>query len=203
LNYTDPAVKETLMLFDVIVADGMPLVLASALTRTPIPERIATTDWFYRALLESELNQQRIFFLGAKPLILEEAVSRVRRLYPSLNIVGYRNGYFPSGSLYELAREIVKLDADIVWVGMGNPLQLDIALELAKFVKPNAVIYTCGGLFDHVSGAFPRAPRWMRMVGLEWLFRLLQEPRRLFPRYFRTNPHFIWLLISKTGWWKA
>jgi N-acetylglucosaminyldiphosphoundecaprenol N-acetyl-beta-D-mannosaminyltransferase len=195
--------KEIRQLFlsaDLIHADGMPLVLASRLKgRTPLPERVATTDLFHDAARAAEEKGASFFFLGATQDIIERATAKVRALYPRLTIAGCRNGYIDTGEEDEVVNEINARGADILWIGMGAPYELAFSLRNRARLGNFGLIKTSGGLFDFLSGKNRRAPKWMQAAGLEWLYRLALEPRRLAGRYASTNFHAAYLLLSESN----
>ena len=187
-------------LADAIDADGQPIVIASQLlTRTPIPERCATTDFFHDVCRAASATGASIYMLGATEEINRLAVEATRRLYPALRIAGARHGYFSPAEEADVVAAINAVGPDIVWIGLGVPReQAFIAANRARLVNTGA-LKTCGGLFDFLAGRNSRAPQWMRDHALEWLYRLVREPRRLFWRYLTTNVHCLWLLLARTA----
>jgi exopolysaccharide biosynthesis WecB/TagA/CpsF family protein len=183
---------------DLIHADGMPLVFASRLKgSTPLPERVATTDLFHDVARDAEAAGASFFFLGASQEVVERTVDRVSTLYPRLVIAGFRNGYFAAEEESRVVETINATGADILWVGMGTPHELAFSLRNRRRLSNIGLIKTSGGLFDFLSGKNSRAPEWMQSAGLEWLYRMGLEPRRLFGRYVSTNFHAAYLLASK------
>lgn len=184
---------------DLIDADGMPLVMASRLLcRSPLRERVATTDFIEDACLVASREGIRFYFLGASPGVADEAARRLGQRYPALHVVGVRNGYFSAHEEAEICADVVRSRADVLWVGLGSPRQEVFAVANMMRLPGVAWIRTCGGLFDHMAGCVPRAPAWMQAAGLEWLHRVLKEPRRLGPRYLMTNPLAAYHLLTKT-----
>jgi N-acetylglucosaminyldiphosphoundecaprenol N-acetyl-beta-D-mannosaminyltransferase len=185
---------------DLINADGMPLVFASQwLSDRKLPERVATTDLVYAV---AEIAQERgvsFYLLGAAADVIEQAVEHLRRLYPRLEIAGYRHGYFSAEEEADVVAAINAVRPDILWLGLGVPAEQRFALRQREHLRGVGVIKTSGGLFDFLSGKNRRAPEWMQAAGLEWAFRIFLEPRRLLGRYVRTNPHALFLLLTKTG----
>lgn len=195
----DPEVRRMFLEADLIHADGMPMVLASRLAaRHALPERVATTDLFHDVAALAERRGVSFYLLGAKPEALGKAVSHIRRRYPELKLAGVRHGYFAPGEEEATVRQIARLAPDILWVGMGVPREQAFALRWREALAGVGLIKTSGGLFDHLSGSVPRAPGWLQAAGLEWLFRLALEPRRLFVRYAATNPHALYLLLTRS-----
>jgi N-acetylglucosaminyldiphosphoundecaprenol N-acetyl-beta-D-mannosaminyltransferase len=189
---------------DLINADGMPLVFASQfLSDRKLPERAATTDLVYEV---AEIAQERgasFYLLGAAAGVIERAVEHLHRIYPRLKIVGYRDGYFGAEEEADVVAAINAAHPDILWLGLGVPAEQRFALRHREHLRGVGVIKTSGGLFDFLSGKNRRAPEWMQALGLEWAFRIYLEPRRLLGRYVRTNPHALFLLLTKTRSAKA
>jgi N-acetylglucosaminyldiphosphoundecaprenol N-acetyl-beta-D-mannosaminyltransferase len=196
----DPGVRSLFLAADLIHADGMPLVFASRLKcRMPLPERVATTDLFHDVARRAQAAGASFYMLGGTREVIKAAVARVRDLYPRLAIAGFRHGYCRRDG--DEGRIIAEVDAarpDILWIGMGAPLELAFSLRNRERLTNVGLIKTSGGLFDFVSGRNRRAPAWMQAVGLEWLHRLALEPRRLFYRYLTTNPHALYVLLTRS-----
>lgn len=183
-----------------IHADGMPLVFASR-WRCPIalPERVATTDLFHDVADAAVRCGASFYMLGGTPQALANAAANVRRLYPTLALVGAQHGYFAPEEEDSVVAEIEAAQPDILWVAMGVPREQEFAVRHLHRLTRVGVIKTAGGLFDFLAGERSRAPAWMQEAGLEWLYRMLLEPRRLFVRYALTNPHAAYLLLTRSG----
>lgn len=199
LAASNPAFRSKLLECDYVAPDGMSVVVASRLFATPLPERVATTDWFHEAARTAAQHGIKFFMLGGAEAANAQAVENVVSLHPGLQVVGRHHGYFEDSELPSVVEKIRRSGADIVWVALGNPRQLFIAYEIARRLPSLTWVRTCGGLFDFLSGDRRRAPQFLQRLGLEWSFRLFQEPRRLFWRYLTTNIHSTWLLLSRTG----
>lgn len=185
---------------DIVDADGMPLVMATQLLcGEPLAERVATTDFINDAAAAAAKEGLRFYFLGANPGVAETAAQHFRTVHPSLDIVGVRNGYFSRDEEATICEEVVARRTDVLWVGLGSPLQESFAQRNRGRLSGIAWIRTCGGMFDHYSGKFRRAPRWMQLLGLEWLHRTINEPVRLSGRYFRTNLPALFYLATQTS----
>ena len=193
-------VRQLFLEADLIHADGMPLVHVSRLVGGPLlPERVATTDLFHDVARVAQRRNARFYLLGATKTVVDQAVSRVRALYPKLNVVGHACGYMRrSGDEERAIAEINRARPDILWVGLGTPYELEFALRYRERLHGVGLIKTAGGLFDFLSGKIPRAPLWMQRAGLEWAYRIYIEPRRLATRYLVTNPHALFLLLTRT-----
>ncbi|MDX2236150.1 MAG: WecB/TagA/CpsF family glycosyltransferase [Hyphomonadaceae bacterium] len=196
----DPAFAAAMAQADMIHADGMPVVHAARLlTRTPLPERIATTDFFHDAAQAACAARLRFFLLGGDALQNERACEAARRLHPGLAIVGNRDGYFPDSETDAVCRQIRDSGADVLWVALGKPKQELWSLAHRDRLRGVGWIKTCGGLYAFLAGDAARAPRWMQRAGLEWAHRMGQEPGRLAGRYLTTNAHALWRLATRTG----
>jgi len=183
---------------DIIHADGQAVVFASRLTKSPIPERSATTDFIHYAAALAAKHGLRFFLLGATEEANAKTAEVLMARYPGLLVVGRRHGYFSQAEEDEICDEINLTKPDVIWVGLSVPLEYEFAVRNKARLKAGWLV-TCGGCFNFVTGAYKRAPGWMQQAGLEWLFRLAHEPKRLFWRYAVTNPLAIFLLLTRTN----
>lgn len=194
---SDPVYRAAVLKVDHVAADGMSIVHASRLrTRTPLPERVATTDWFHDAARLASREGLKFYMLGATAEANAQAVARARRLYPDLPLVGARDGYFKDEDLPAIAQDVRRSGADVLWIGVGNPRQVLVGHKFKTLIPELTWIRTCGGLFDFLSGERARAPEMMQKIGLEWAWRAAQEPQRLLWRYLTTNVHSTWRLLA-------
>jgi exopolysaccharide biosynthesis WecB/TagA/CpsF family protein len=192
----DPGLAALFLAADQILADGQPLVMASRfLCRMPLPERVATTDLVHDVARLAELTGASFYLYGSEEEENARAVAALRGTYPALRIVGHCHGFLKGGQLLAKLDEINALAPDIVWLGLGVPVEQQFVLDYSHLLPNVGVIKTSGGLFNHISGKNPRAPLWMQRAGFEWLWRVLMEPRRLFWRYLTTNPLAIYALL--------
>lgn len=197
--HKDPAVRAAIDTFDVIDADGMPLVFASRMfCKRPLTERAATTDFLLDACTLAAREGIRFYFLGARPGVAARAAEHLRYRFPGLKVVGTRNGYFREEDLPDVCRQIRESGADVLWLGLGTPRQEQVAVQARELLAGVAWVRTCGGLFDHYGGGVSRAPDWMQALGLEWLYRAAREPLRLGWRYLVTNPVAVYYLMTRT-----
>ncbi len=170
--------RSALLAADYIAPDGMSVVTGSRMfTRRPLPERVATTDWFHDAADAAAAHGVKFYMLGATKEANAQAVERARALHPGLQIVGASDGYFKDSDLEALAKKIEASGADVLWIGVGNPRQALLAHRFKTLLPRLTWIRTCGGLFDHLSGAHKRAPVSLQNAGLEWAWRAALEPR--------------------------
>ncbi len=194
-----PDVKALFEEADIIHADGEPLVHASKLlAKSRLPERVATTDLVHNAARMAEAEAVSFYFLGASQDEIERAVAKMKARYPKLIFAGYRNGYVKPDEEDAVIEAVNAAKPDILWIGMGVPREQDFVSRNKARLTGVGVIKTSGGLFNFLSGKNKRAPQWMQDWGLEWAYRIGQEPKRLFWRYVSTNPHAAWLLLTKT-----
>ena len=190
----DPALREAAGAADLVTADGMSLVWAGRFLGHAVPERVAGIDLMENLLRVAPRHGLRVFLLGAKPAVLERMVERCRREYPGLELAGRRDGYFPPSEHEVVVRQIAESGADILFVAMPSPFK-DVWCERHRDRFGVKLIMGVGGAFDVLAGAVPRAPRWMQGAGLEWAWRLMLEPRRLWRRYLVGNGRFLWLVF--------
>lgn len=181
----DPELRRILVEAHLVVCDGMPLVWASKWLGNPLPERIAGSDLVPLLLQISERKGYRVFFLGGREDISQRAVDNALAKHPNLQVAGvYSPPFAPLEKMDHdgICQKIRESQADLLFVSFGCPKQ-------EKWIAKNyrecgaAVAVGVGATIDFLAGAVARAPRWMQASGLEWIFRLLQEPRRLFRRY--------------------
>jgi exopolysaccharide biosynthesis WecB/TagA/CpsF family protein len=194
----DEAFRITFAQADIIHADGQAAVFASRLTKTPIPERSATTDLIHDAARIAAEHGLRFFLLGATEEANADAARILEETYPGLKIVGRRHGYFSRDEEEDICDEINLTLPDVIWVGLSVPLEYEFAVRNKARLTAGWLV-TCGGCYNFITGAYKRAPGWMQKSGLEWLFRLIREPKRLFWRYAVTNPLAIFLLLTRTS----
>ena len=194
---TEPITERLFRSADLISADGQPLVAVSRLkSMTPLPERVATTDLFDVVARKAAAAGLTFYMLGATERENAAATARVQTMYPTLRIIGRCHGYLRGDALRAKIDEINRLAPDYLWLALGVPYEQAFVEEFAPHLYNVGLIKTAGGLFNFLSGSKPRAPRWMQNVGLEWVWRIWLEPRRLFWRYLTTNPRALYLLFN-------
>ncbi len=189
----DARLREIVERCELVSADGMAIVWAARLLGEPLPERVNGTDLMLRLFGLAERRGWGVYVLGARADVLERAVERLRDAHPRLRIAGYRDGWFADEESAEVAAAIRQAAPQLLFVAISSPRK---ELWLAEHGRDLGVplVMGVGGSIDIVAGVTRRAPRWMQAAGLEWLFRLLQEPRRLGRRYLVTNVQFLGLL---------
>jgi N-acetylglucosaminyldiphosphoundecaprenol N-acetyl-beta-D-mannosaminyltransferase len=177
-----------------VVADGQPLVWCAPLFGGHLPERVAGIDLIDSLCARAEIEGKAVYLLGATAPIVRRAILGLRGRYPKLRVDG-GDGYFTESSAHNRVKKIRESGAELLFVGMGSPLQEafinnhwdDLGVGIAIGV---------GGSLDVIAGKRFRAPPWMRAIGLEWLVRAAQEPRRLIPRYLSANSKFCLLIAN-------
>lgn len=179
--------------------DGMPVVWASRLLGKPLKERVAGVDLFEALMRRAAERGWRVFLLGAREEVVGAVRDTYQRKYPKLVIAGCRNGYWNGEQEEEaVAEQIRESHADLLFVAISSPKKEQFLGRYQAAMKiPFAM--GVGGTFDVAIGRVKRAPVWMQKCGLEWFYRFLQEPRRMFRRYFIDDMAFIWLLIKEAA----
>lgn len=190
---SDPVLAEFVRESRLVVADGQPLVWSSWLQETPLPERVAGVDLVVALSERAAAEGYGIYLMGATRPVVEEVAGRLKARSPSLRIVGVDDGYFPWEQAPARARAIAASRAQILLVGMGVPRQERFLRDYWDQLGVSVAIGV-GGSFEVLAGVRSRAPRWVQAIGMEWFYRLVQEPRRLFARYFLTNSQFLYLM---------
>ncbi|WP_229519723.1 WecB/TagA/CpsF family glycosyltransferase [Massilia oculi] len=184
---------------DLVNVDGMPVVWASRLLGKPLKERVAGIDLFEALMRRAADKGWRVFLLGARPDVVREVAATYARRYPALVLAGVRDGYWQGKDAEAgVVRQVRDSRADLLFVAISSPMkERFLGLYQAEMRIPFAM--GVGGSFDVATGRVKRAPAWMQKAGLEWFFRFLQEPRRMFRRYFIDDMAFIWLVIKEAA----
>jgi N-acetylglucosaminyldiphosphoundecaprenol N-acetyl-beta-D-mannosaminyltransferase len=183
-----------------VSADGQPLVMASRLFREcTLPERVATTDLFHDVARIAVRQNLSFAFYGATADENARALDSIRKIYPEVRITRSSHGYLSEDEQRKFVAAVAAAKTDILWVCLGIPREQQFYYKWRTELTGVGVVKTGGGLLNFLSGSCRRAPRMMQRIGLEWLFRVALEPRRLFFRYLSTNPHAVVLLLFRTG----
>lgn len=186
----------------IINADGQSVVWAAKFLNKPLPERVAGIDLFENLVKLSPQKEYKLYFFGAKEDVVKKVVSIYKEKYPTINIVGYRNGYFTETEEQQIVDNIKKVSPDILFVAFSSPKK---EYWINKYLIDLNVPFVMGvgGSFDVVAGVTTRAPKWMQQVGLEWFHRFIQEPRRMFKRYIVGNASFVSLTLKNKFLYKG
>lgn len=191
----DDQLRDEVLDCDLVTADGQSVVWASRLLGDALPERVAGIDLMQRLLELAEERGYRVFFLGATRQVLSRALAKIRSRHPGLRVAGSRDGYFRPSEEQAMREEIRTAAPDILFVAMSSPRKEHWVAAASELDVGFAM--GVGGSLDVVAGEVRRAPRIVQRLGLEWLFRMAQEPRRLVRRYVTTNTRFLLLLIRE------
>jgi N-acetylglucosaminyldiphosphoundecaprenol N-acetyl-beta-D-mannosaminyltransferase len=192
----DPRLREIVQECGLVNADGQAVVWASRLLGDPLPTRVAGVDLMQELLSLAAKEGYRIYILGARPEVLGRAIEEIRLRHPGIKIAGYRDGYFEDHEAEGVARGIRESRAQILFVAMSSPRKEYFMGTYGPTLRVPLAMGV-GGSVDVIAGVTARAPALMQRLGLEWLFRLLQEPRRLASRYLSTNARFIALVLRE------
>lgn len=180
---------------DIVCADGMGIVWGCRLLGVPVAERVTGIDLMTDVIELCEREKFRPYFFGSTEKVVNDLVARLKVQHPGLEIAGWRNGYFSVKDEPGIVADIRGSGADCLFVGMSSPLK-ERFLNRYRDELGVPVQIGVGGAFDVVSGNLRRAPKAMQKLGLEWVFRLVQEPRRLAGRYYSCNSKFIVMLAQ-------
>jgi len=194
---SDLQLKQSVNESDLINADGQAVVWASKMLGKPLKERVAGIDLMENLVKLAYQKQYKIFFFGAKEEVVKAVIDEYSNQYSSNIIAGYRNGYFNKEEEQNIAREIASSGANILFVAISSPTKENFLYNNKSLLKTVNFIMGVGGSFDVVSGKVKRAPIWMQTSGLEWFYRFLQEPKRMWKRYLIGNTKFIVLVIKE------
>lgn len=192
----DPELRRIINECALINVDGMPVVWASRLIGKPLKERVAGVDLFEALMRRSAERGWRVFLLGAREEVVSEVKQIYEKKYPGLTVAGYRNGYWKPEEEAGVVEQIKAAQADLLFVAISSPKKEHF---LGRYQAEMRIPFAMGvgGTFDVAVGKVKRAPEWMQKVGLEWFYRFLQEPRRMFKRYFVDDMAFFWLLAKE------
>jgi N-acetylglucosaminyldiphosphoundecaprenol N-acetyl-beta-D-mannosaminyltransferase len=187
----DPVLRDACRAGDVSVADGMSVVWALRALGRPVPERVAGIDLMTNLLSTGAEQGLRVYFLGARREVVDALVRLCAQRFPGLVVAGYRDGYFSADAHNAIVDEIRTCAPHLLFVGMPSPFKETWCQRYRDRLQV-PVIVGVGGSFDVLAGFVKRSPRWLQQAGLEWCWRLLMEPRKLWKRYLTTNSEFIW-----------
>ena len=174
----NPEMRELIHSAELIIPDGIGLVYASRLIGHPLKERVTGIDFLESIIAYLEKNKKSIYFFGSKPGIAEKAAEKIREKYPALIVAGTQHGYFKPEEENRIVEKINESGADFLCVALGAPKQEQFIYDHKQELKVQGAIGV-GGSLDVWSGSLKRAPAFYQRHGLEWLYRLIQEPRRI------------------------
>lgn len=188
--------KEIIKKCELINADGQSIVWASKVLGTPLPERVAGVDLMFKLIELAEKKGYGVYFFGATQDVVEKTVNTFKEKYPNLIVSGYRNGYFGPEDDNAIVEDMKNSNAKILFVAFSSPKkEYWLSKNIDKINIPFCM--GVGGSFDIVAGKTERAPKWMQDIGLEWFYRFIQEPRRMWKRYLIGNLKFIYYVLKE------
>jgi N-acetylglucosaminyldiphosphoundecaprenol N-acetyl-beta-D-mannosaminyltransferase len=194
ISYRDADYSGLLQSSDMVLADGIGVKLAGRILNTNIRQNVNGTDLFPLLCAEMEKQGHSLYLLGGKPGVAADVAAWVAGKYPALPLRGHRNGFFKPGETAEVLQGIRDSGAEILLVALGAPRQDKWIREHLQETGARLSMGV-GGLFDFYSGRIPRAPVWVREIGMEWFYRFVQEPGRMWRRYFVGNALFLWRVV--------
>lgn len=193
---SDPEFRRIVEEADLVSVDGLPIVWAGRLLGHPIKERVAGIDLMQAVVGRGAERGWRVYFLGATAEVLKKAIEELKRAHPRLQVAGSRHGYWSSeAEEARIVEDIRRAKADVLFIGISSPKKELFAYRHGPRMGVPFVMGV-GGSFDVIAGVTRRAPTWMQQVGLEWFWRFLQEPRRMWRRYFVDDMKFV-LLVAR------
>jgi N-acetylglucosaminyldiphosphoundecaprenol N-acetyl-beta-D-mannosaminyltransferase len=190
LSLNNSVLRDQINRADRCFADGVGMRLAAKHIGLQIIENVNGTDMLPHLCEAAQKTDRSIYLLGAKPGVAAKAANNLMKKYPNLIIAGTQDGYFSQENTKNVIDDINQSGANILLVAMGSPIQEDWLDKHAPKLTCSTAL-AVGGLFDFYSGKIARAPLWMRELGMEWVWRLLQEPQSKFNRYVIGNPLFL------------
>ncbi|WP_330926671.1 WecB/TagA/CpsF family glycosyltransferase [Candidatus Sororendozoicomonas aggregata] len=191
----DDRLKQSVESCDLINIDGMGVVWGARFLGYDIPERVAGVDLFYHLLKMAEQENFSVFLLGGTQEVIKKTTETVKKKHPSLNVVGSHHGYFWDDEA-SIVEKIKASGAQLLFVAITSPKKENFIDQWQEALGVDFVMGV-GGTFDVVAGKVSRAPLWMQQWGLEWLYRVLQEPGRMWKRYLVTNTLFATLIVTE------
>ena len=194
---SDNQLKQSVISCDIINADGQSIVWASRFLGFYVPERVAGADLMQALVFQAAIKNYKCFFLGGKEEIVKQVVSIYTQQYGAHIIAGYRNGYFSIEEEESVALEISNSGAQLLFVAISSPKKENFMFTYRHALSNVNFTMGVGGTFDIIAGFTKRAPVWMQNFGLEFFYRFLQEPRRMWKRYLVGNSKFIYLIFMK------
>lgn len=181
----------------IINADGQAVVWASRFLQKPLKERVAGIDLMEALVEMAHKKKYKIFLFGATEEVVKSVVDIYSEIYSPEMIAGYRNGYFTASDEEAIAHQIADSGTQMLFVAISSPIKENFLYNYRDILKNVNLIMGVGGSFDVVSGKTKRAPLWMQNAGMEWFYRFLQEPKRMWKRYLVGNTKFIFLVLKE------
>lgn len=192
---TDTELADSVKSCDIVNIDGMGVVWGARFCGHQVPERVAGVDLFHQLLVLSNRNAYPVYLLGATAEVVEKTAEMVQLQNPGIKIAGFHHGYFWDDE-QAVVDAIRASGARLLFVAITSPKKENFINQWRDQLGVDFVMGV-GGTFDVVAGKVRRAPLWMQNAGLEWFYRVMQEPGRMRQRYLHTNSQFAWLLLKE------
>ena len=193
----DSELKHCVIHSDIIQADGQAVIWASKILGKPLKERVAGIDLVEKLVKLAYDKNYKIFFFGAQEDVVQKVIKNYISTYNENIVAGYRNGYFKMEDSAHIAQDIANSGAHILFVAITSPLQEQFLYYNRDILKSVSFKMGVGGSFDVFAGKTKRAPLWMQKIGMEWFYRFLQEPKRMWKRYLVGNTKFLFLVLKE------
>jgi len=193
----DNELRESVNSADIINADGQAVVWASKFLGVPLKERVAGIDLMANLVQLAHKQNYKIYLLGAKEDTVSKLVDIYKEKYNPSIIAGYRNGYFSREEECDVVNDIVNSEAHMLFVAITSPKKENFLHKHKTALSSVNFIMGVGGSFDVFAGKTKRAPQWMQKIGMEWFYRLVQEPKRMWKRYLVGNTKFLFLVLKE------
>jgi N-acetylglucosaminyldiphosphoundecaprenol N-acetyl-beta-D-mannosaminyltransferase len=194
--HEDPRIRDAIEHAHLLTADGQSVIWASHVLGCGLPERVAGADLMVALLAHAAARGYSVYLFGARDEVVARCVERAHREHPGLKISGYRNGYFTKEDEPAVIEQIRAARPDILFLGFGTPAKEHFMHRHHRALEVPFMMGV-GGSFDVYAGIVKRAPEWLQRLGLEWAYRLAQEPRRMWKRYLVGNSRFVWLVARE------
>jgi N-acetylglucosaminyldiphosphoundecaprenol N-acetyl-beta-D-mannosaminyltransferase len=201
LMQKDKNLFESVASCDLINADGQSVVWAARFLGKKLPERVAGIDLMEALVKLSSEKDFKCFFFGAKEEVVKKVIDIYSKKYGKGIIAGYRNGYYSKDEEPLIAKQIADSGTQLLFVAITSPKKENFLHKYKDLLKGVNFTMGVGGSFDVISGLTKRAPKWMQLTGLEWFYRFLQEPGRMWRRYLIGNSKFIWMVFKEKFKW--
>lgn len=196
LLQNDLGLRESVNSADIINVDGAGVIFGAKILGKPVKERIAGIDLMERILEQAHKNNFKVYFLGAKEEIVKKITTIYSEKYGKNIVAGYRNGYFTNEEENEIVHKIRESNPQILFVAMPSPKKENFLFKYKKEIENVNFIMGVGGSFDVLAGKVNRAPIWLQKIGMEWFYRLIQEPKKMWKRYLIGNLVFLFLILK-------
>lgn len=195
----DQELKHNVAESDIINIDGQGVVWGARLLGHKVPERVTGVDLMDALMALCAEKGYRPYVLGATEVVLYKAVENIKKTYPAIEFAGYRNGYFDKEEEADVMQEIADMQPDMLFIAMPSPHKERIMTQYKDTLRIPFMMGV-GGSVDVFAGVTKRAPKWMQKCGLEWFYRIMQEPARMWKRYLVTNTKYVFYLLREIVW---